>query len=513
VGSVVVPGYTDLSEVGRGGFAVVYRARRTAFDQVVAIKLLTGTDVDDTALARFARERRAMGALAQHPYIVTVYDGGVAPGERPYLVMEYLPGGSLHDRLRRDGPAGVPLALDVGVKVAGALETAHRAGVLHRDVKPANVLLSRYGDPLLADFGIARMSGASVTASGVVTASLAHAPPEVLDGEPATATADVYSLASTLFCLLTGHAPFVRSTDESMAPLLVRIFRDPVPDLRGRGVPPAVCAALERAMAKDPADRPASAAEFGHELRRVQADLGLPPSALVVEGLQPAPVPPPTRRVPPPPEPAAPRTRWRRTVLIAVAVAVLVAGGITAVVLTNGATTTTTTPVAGPTGAGADDLQALLLEYRDFAPGGAQLDPPTTGIASMYLCRRIADESGKVAEAKRSLSPGDAGDYVLDTYVARFSPAAAAPFLDAVRSAATGCEGSGDTTLPQDVPPPPGGDDAVRVTGDRSDEIWVRRGDHVVAVHVRFFVVEEVDADVAPDLAARAVAVLAQGAP
>ena len=100
----VIPGYTDVSEIGRGGFPTVYRARRPAFAQTVAIKVLTGTELDETARARFDRERAAMGALAQHPCIVTVYDGGVAAGGHAHLVMEYLPRGSLAEELRRSGP-------------------------------------------------------------------------------------------------------------------------------------------------------------------------------------------------------------------------------------------------------------------------------------------------------------------------------------------------------------------------------------------------------------------------
>jgi serine/threonine protein kinase len=250
-----ITGYDQVVEIGRGGFAVVYRARRVAFAQDVAIKVLTLDGVDPFAHARFERERQVLGALAQHPNIVTVYDSGTTADGSPYLVMEYLPGGTLSAQLKQRGPFDVRRVAEIAVKLCGALETAHRTGVLHRDIKPDNVLVSRFGEPVLADFGIARMSGALRTQSGVVTATLSHAPPEVLEGHPPTPLSDVYSLASTLYALLAGSAPFVRGTDRSMTPLISRVITEPVPDLRPRGVPPDVCALLERALAKDPAAR------------------------------------------------------------------------------------------------------------------------------------------------------------------------------------------------------------------------------------------------------------------
>jgi serine/threonine-protein kinase PknK len=154
-----IAGYTDVVEVGRGGFAVVHRARRVAFGQDVAIKVLDGAQVDAHGVERLARERQALGLLAQHPNVVTVYDAGTTPDGQQYLVMEFLPGGTLADRLERRGPQGVREVVDIAVRLCGALATAHGAGVLHRDIKPDNVLVSRFGEPVLADFGLARMRG------------------------------------------------------------------------------------------------------------------------------------------------------------------------------------------------------------------------------------------------------------------------------------------------------------------------------------------------------------------
>src|SRR5690349_9022008 len=245
-----IEGLEDPVEIGVGGFATVFKAYQPAFRRTVAVKVLATLNLDDAARERFERECQAMGSLSEHPNIVTVYGAGFTNSGRPYLVMAYLPGGSFQDRIDREG--GVPWqdATLAGVHLAGALETAHRAQIVHRDIKPGNVLVSTYGDAQLTDFGIARISGGHETRSGVITASMAHAPPEVLDGQRPTIAADVYSLGSTIFELMHGTPAFSSASDESMVPMLRRILTDPPPDLRPRGVPDAVCQVIERAMAK-----------------------------------------------------------------------------------------------------------------------------------------------------------------------------------------------------------------------------------------------------------------------
>jgi outer membrane protein assembly factor BamB len=270
---LVIPGYEDAVEIGRGGFGIVYRARQTDVQRTVAIKVLTGV-FDEHARLRFDRERDAMGLLSSHPNSVTVHASGFTADGSPFIVMEYLDGASLADRLVR-GPLPWRQAVEIGVKLAGALEAAHRAGVLHRDVKPENVLISAYGAPKLADFGIARLEGGPETRSGSITASLYHAAPEVFEGKRPTAATDVYSLASTVFSLITARAPFARETDESIVPLFARVASEPVPDLRPSGVPDVVCSVLEAGMAKDPAERIGSARGFGLRLQAAQRALGL----------------------------------------------------------------------------------------------------------------------------------------------------------------------------------------------------------------------------------------------
>ena len=247
-------GFEDAREIGRGGFGIVYRCRQPALDRTVAVKVLT-SGLDGENLDRFLREQRAMGRLSGHPNIVNILQVGVTTTGRPYLVMQFHPQDSLDVRIRASGALPLGDALRVGIKLAGALESAHRAGIVHRDVKPANILLTEYGEPQLGDFGISRMSGTFETSTGTITASPAFAAPEVLRGELPTIASDVYGLGATLFSA---------------------VRRDELPD--------DVCAVLERAMARDPADRYASAADLGAELRKVQRRNGFAVDEMALAG-------------------------------------------------------------------------------------------------------------------------------------------------------------------------------------------------------------------------------------
>lgn len=278
-----VVGVSDPVQIGQGGYGVVYRCTETDLDRPVAVKVLSG-QLDELGRNRFERERRAMGTLSGHPNIVTVHRSGITDSGRPFLVMEYLAGGSRADVLRREGPLAWPQVLDLAVEICGALETAHREGVLHRDIKPANLLVSNLGVTKLGDFGIARMQGAPETQSAMITASIAHAAPEIIDGHRPDALADVYSLGSTLFELLAGAPAFLSATDESLIPVIGRIARNPVPDLRHSGIPDQVCRALEAAMAKAAAHRLQSAEALGRQLQTAQRSLGQAVTPMRVEG-------------------------------------------------------------------------------------------------------------------------------------------------------------------------------------------------------------------------------------
>ncbi len=273
---------TGAVQVGAGGFGVVYRAHQESLRRDVAVKMVTSTIKDRKVRIRFEREIQAMGMLSGHPNIVTVYDSGFTSDGQPYILMDYMEQGSLGDRLDRDGMVPHTDVLDIMVKVCGALETAHQAGVLHRDLKPENVLVSAYGEPKLGDFGIARLKGGPETGTSSLTASIEHVAPELLEAKPPDAGTDLYALGSTMFKLLTGTSAFVRPQDESIVPALTRIRDEPVPDLRLRGIPPEVAEVVERAMAKSPLERYASAAEMGRALRESQQRLGLLPTALPI---------------------------------------------------------------------------------------------------------------------------------------------------------------------------------------------------------------------------------------
>jgi serine/threonine-protein kinase PknK len=275
-----VPGCVDAEEIGAGGYGCVYKARQPAFNRTIAVKVLHGRLDDADTLRRFQRECQSIGVVAGHPNIVGVHDAGGTPSGHPYIVMPYLRRGSLAQRLKRSGPMPWRQAVEIAVKLAGALHSAHMAGVLHRDIKPENILVSDYGEPLLADFGIAQRLGSSFQTTTTTALTPAHGAPELLaDGKPSTAS-DVYGLASTVYTLMRAEPPFTRRGDESVFPMLARIATQPPPDLRDRGVPDPVALVLEQAMAKQPEQRPASALDFGRALQEAQRALGVPVTVL-----------------------------------------------------------------------------------------------------------------------------------------------------------------------------------------------------------------------------------------
>jgi serine/threonine protein kinase len=276
-------GYAEGEVLGRGTFATVHVGVEEATGRTVALKVLDLTPGPED-LELFRREASALGAVSSHPNIVTLHGAEVRPDGRPVLVMERCVG-SFADRLASGGPVPTREPVAVGVQLAGALESAHRAGVLHRDLKPANVLLTGYGVPVLADFGIAGLHdvGSSRAHRSGLTAH--HAAPEVLLGGQASPASDVYGLASLLHELLTGHPPFFVTTHEPAAEVQRRIIADPPPRLAAPGVPAALRELLRRAMSKEPTRRPTSALEVAQHLRAIERNAGWPPTACRVTGL------------------------------------------------------------------------------------------------------------------------------------------------------------------------------------------------------------------------------------
>lgn len=308
VPSVQIDGFDQLEPIGRGGFSYVFSARQRDFNRRVAVKVLSFGLVDERERRSFERECRAMGLVSQHPHIVTVFNAAFTTTKQPCIVMELYSGGTMGERQKRDGQLSVAVVLDAGIKIAGALQTAHDRGLLHRDIKPQNLFISEFGEPALGDFGISTLDDErSISGGGGLTVH--YAPPEVLEGATASPISDVYSFAATLYTLLEGARPFAPPTGsrQSVGELARRIMLEEPPRARRQDVPRSLAEVLARTMAKDPGARPASAGAFGQELQRIQGELGLPvtslPLAMPLTPTAPGSPPPPPA---PSPTPGAP---------------------------------------------------------------------------------------------------------------------------------------------------------------------------------------------------------------
>jgi predicted Ser/Thr protein kinase len=264
----VIGGRYELEElVGRGGMSGVYRARDTVLEREVAIKLLDERfSHDDEYVERFRREARAIARLA-HPNVVTIIDRGNRDG-RQYIVFEYVRGENLKELLRREGPLPVGRGLSLAYQIAQALASAHALGIVHRDVKPQNILLDEDGAAKVTDFGIARSLelDTDLTQTGTMLGTADYLAPEQAAGERVDERADQYSLGAVLYELLTGEVPFPAPNAMAAA---MRHLHDPVPSVRNRqpDVPSRVDALVGRALAKRPADRFASMDEMAAEVR------------------------------------------------------------------------------------------------------------------------------------------------------------------------------------------------------------------------------------------------------
>ncbi|MCB9463051.1 MAG: protein kinase [Candidatus Eisenbacteria bacterium] len=266
--------YEITGEIGRGGMGVVYRATQTSLNRTVAVKMLPLAFTQTPEfLGRFRREAETLARLS-HENVVHVYDVEELDGT-PFIVMELVSGPSLAALLRESSPLPFAVVRDIGMAIATGLGAAHRQGIIHRDIKPDNVLFTPSGTPKLTDFGIARVDDTRVeTKTGSLLGTPHYIAPEQANGEHATERSDVYSLGIALYEMLTGSRPF---QGRNAIEVYLKHIQEPVPDLRDAlpDVPDPLAAVVHRCLEKDPAKRPADGTELARELERL--DLGDPP--------------------------------------------------------------------------------------------------------------------------------------------------------------------------------------------------------------------------------------------
>lgn len=294
-----LPDHTVVKLLGSGGFADVYLYEQHLPRRSVAVKVLLPGAADGETLAQFDAEANLMAALSTHPAIVTIHQAGVSGDGRPFMVMEYCSRPNLSARYRAER-LSVADVLRIGVRLAGAVETAHRAGILHRDIKPANVLTTDFGHAVLSDFGISVQSSTHGATHGrapgpavpgaAVGMSIPWTAPEVFAEQTGgDERADVYSLAATLYTVLARRSPFDRpGGPNASTDLINRIRTSPLPALVRTDVPPSLERVIARAMDKNPAARYSSALELARALQQVEGELRLAPTPIDVLDEHPA---------------------------------------------------------------------------------------------------------------------------------------------------------------------------------------------------------------------------------
>ena len=279
----VLSGFTFVRVLGSGGFADVFLYEQQLPRRNVAIKVLLPEVVNPRVRDMFQSEAQLMSQLSTHPAILSVFEAGVSSDGRPYLVTEVCNSG-YGERFRAE-TLPVAEALRTGIKTAAALETAHRANVLHRDIKPGNILITAYGHPVLSDFGIASSvyQGDDTTAVGL---SVPWSAPEVIrETTTGTTASEIWALGATVYSLLAGRSPFeVPGKDNSPGHLAGRILKSKPQPIGRDDVPPQLEALLLKALSKNPIDRQHSAVEFARELQQVETSMGLAQTPLDVVG-------------------------------------------------------------------------------------------------------------------------------------------------------------------------------------------------------------------------------------
>ncbi|GAB3607808.1 hypothetical protein GCM10027413_32170 [Conyzicola nivalis] len=279
----MLPGFTYVRPLGSGGFADVFLYEQDMPRRVVAIKVLVSDAINPEVLRTFNGEADIMARLSAHPSIVTIYQASISADGRPFLAMEYCPD-TMSARFKK-APLSVGEVLDAGVRIAAALETAHRSSLLHRDIKPSNILITSLGTPVLADFGIAAALTADGEEADVFAMSVPWSAAEVLaEKTTGTVASEIWSLGATLYTLLAGRSPFevADRAKNNRDQLTARVAKAAYTPIGRHDVPDQLEEILARSMSKDPAKRPASMYAFAEDLRRIQYGLGMPPTALEV---------------------------------------------------------------------------------------------------------------------------------------------------------------------------------------------------------------------------------------
>jgi protein kinase-like protein len=387
--------------IARGGMGEVHRAYDTRHDRVVALKLLTGHTADEPEFRKRFKQEAHAAARLREPHVIPIHAYGEIDG-RLYLDMRLVEGTDLSKTLAERGPLRPADAVDIVTQVAGALDAAHAEGLLHRDVKPSNVIVGTGGFAYLVDFGIARSISTTddITGTGDTVGTLAYMAPERFGGEPVDHRVDVYALACMLFQCLTGAKPF--SAENALAVMYMHLTNEPPKPSQVRpGVPSGFDRVIARGMAKDPALRYASAGELAAAAREALTEPGTKQLPVVAAEIPPAPVA---------------RPRRRRPLVVAAVVVVAAALGTAAVLWSQSGetqktgqgapTTTSATPQPPATGLGlptppqnpACDGQYVVIvgsaiapatyardvqKFLDLNPGAKYLHAPTTGCGSL----------------------------------------------------------------------------------------------------------------------------------
>ncbi len=300
--TVIDERYTLIEPLGSGGMAEVYLAHDEVLDRDVALKVMRDLYAkDDEFVERFRREAQSAAGLS-HPNIVSIYDRGRSEDGAYYIAMEYVPRGTLKDGISRSGTLEPGDAVGVALQIADALSAAHENGVIHRDIKPQNVLVARTGDMKVTDFGIARAASSPITATNAVMGTATYMSPEQAMGKQADPRSDLYSLGVVLYEMLTGEPPY--SAENPVALSMKHVHEPPRSPREAKpDVPESLDAITLKLLAKNPEDRYASAVELADDLERVRS--GLPPAAGKTTQVN----------APLPPLPAAPEERTKKTAL------------------------------------------------------------------------------------------------------------------------------------------------------------------------------------------------------